>query len=589
MPIHGEPNPTDPTQYWDEQLQAYRNQDIGPQEPRRPSQATIDGIVDRLNGAISRNIRPDLLFAEFTHDDVQILTALAYWSSADFDAFVTRIRTLGTQAGWTERQLTEIPFRSFKRDAERLQDEVSRVRRALERNARATRQWPARPSRREREELSGAMTPDQMIETESPYLIAVGYLLKHRRERLWFDDFSNQIYTDWSGTDDVAVYEALPLTDALILNIRTWLITKRPEELARLTTQTTTDAIVNVAQRDHRHQVRDWLTSLQWDGQARLVYLMPKGFATADNPYTQRISANWLVSMVARVMRPGCQVDTMPVFYGAQGDAKTKALRIIGGKWYDDVVEKSENKDFMMKLRDAWLIEIAEMHSIASSRSDHAHVKAMLTRLHDRFRPPYGRSMETFLRQCVFAGTTNVDDWHVDPTGGRRFWPVKCLGRLDLAWIEENRDQLFAEALAAYRQNHQWWVMSETVEQLHAEALEEQRAVHPFENIITQWVERLNGTLYDGGSGIVASLPSLNGESNEERWGNVLTTERVAMQFLGLTLDQMSRHVIVISTSLQRLGWVKSQRQFGGGQRLRLWVRRDQRPVADLFGGEEPC
>ena len=40
----------------------------------------------------------------------------------------------------------------------------------------------------------------------------------------------------------------------------------------------------------------------------------------------------------------------------------------------------------------------------------------------------------------------------VDVTGNRRFWPFLVTGTIDIATIETDRDQLWAEALVLYRQ-----------------------------------------------------------------------------------------------------------------------------------------
>jgi len=58
--------------------------------------------------------------------------------------------------------------------------------------------------------------------------------------------------------------------------------------------------------------------------------------------------------------------------------------------------------------------------------------------------------MKDSYRTCIFAGTTNEEEYLKDSTGSRRFWPVK-VGRVDLDSIIADRDQLFAEAVYLYK------------------------------------------------------------------------------------------------------------------------------------------
>ena len=48
-------------------------------------------------------------------------------------------------------------------------------------------------------------------------------------------------------------------------------------------------------------------------------------------------------------------------------------------------------------------------------------MKRFLTAAQDKYRVPYERRADIFLRQCVFAGTTNKSDFLQDETGNRRF------------------------------------------------------------------------------------------------------------------------------------------------------------------------
>jgi putative DNA primase/helicase len=60
----------------------------------------------------------------------------------------------------------------------------------------------------------------------------------------------------------------------------------------------------------------------------------------------------------------------------------------------------------------------------------------------------------------VFAGTTNQAIYLKDESGNRRYWPVRC-GYVDLAELEADRDQLWAEAVELYRQRIPWHVVAE--------------------------------------------------------------------------------------------------------------------------------
>ena len=208
-------------------------------------------------------------------------------------------------------------------------------------------------------------------------------------------------------------------------------------------------AIMEAAKIQSYNPVADWLNGLSWDGQSRLDdWLVRAG--CEDTPLNRTIGRKWLIAMVARALDPGCHMESVLILHGPQGYMKSTLLRTLAGDALFTSSKVNLDKDGMMVLHSKWLIELAELTTFRRNEAD--SIKQFISEREDVFRPPYGRTTVSKPRHFCLSGTTNGDEYLTDPTGNRRIWPVRVTERLDPQVVALERDQLFSEAVAAFRE-----------------------------------------------------------------------------------------------------------------------------------------
>jgi len=240
------------------------------------------------------------------------------------------------------------------------------------------------------------------------------------------------------------------------------------------------EAMEIVARAYSVHPVRQFLSSLVWDGVPRLGKMsrapgtngpndpglpgslswLSRYMGADDTDYTRNVGRWWLISAIARIFVPGCQAQHMMVLEGDQGLGKSRALRALADPWFSEDLPDTTSKDSLQQLLGVWMMEVAEMDAINKGGINAA--KRFVSKAVDRFRPPYARRVRDFPRQIVFCGTTNQSAYLTDTTGNRRYWPVMTRA-IDVDLLRAERSQLLAEAVLAFQAGEDWWPAPEQV------------------------------------------------------------------------------------------------------------------------------
>lgn len=243
------------------------------------------------------------------------------------------------------------------------------------------------------------------------------------------------------------------------------------------------DGLVTAARQRTVHPLQDYLRGLEWDGQPRLSTWLTRYLGAEDSDYTRACGRWWAISAVARALQPGCQADHVIVLEGAQGAGKTTAVRLLAGDWYLGSLPDLRDKDAVQVLSGRWLVELGELDALRGAGA--TRIKDFVSQTWDVFRPSYGRTPVRRGRGVAFMGTTNENHYLDDPTGARRWWPVR-VSRCDRDALEQDRDQIWAEAMTHYLDGASWHPSPELASAIKDEQ-EARLQGDPWEDPIDSW------------------------------------------------------------------------------------------------------
>lgn len=313
--------------------------------------------------------------------------------------------------------------------------------------------------------------------------------------------------------------------------------------------QTVLEAVIVVAHKRHYHPVRNYLNTLTWDGKKRLdTWLIDYGHAI-DTAYTRAIGRKTLCAAVHRVFAPGCKWDYVLIIEGSQGIGKSTACRILGRNWAGDMNLDPHSKDSVAMMLGKWVIELSEMTALRWA--DANALKSFITREKDTVRLAYERHAKDFPRQSIFIGTVNPE--HVgylnDITGNRRYWVSRFNGPVDLIGLENDCDQLWAEARAVYVEEQPY--LSGEAEQLQVLEAQARMPEDPMRSNVVRWVKE-------------------NPEVME-------TTTDAILEYVGVPMKSVNRaDQSRVAQALIEMGWDKKLTRDNG-----IFITKYARPLRD--------
>ena len=355
--------------------------------------------------------------------------------------------------------------------------------------------------------------------------------------KIWWDDYRKQIMMGGACVSDPDYQRVSLWLD------RTYRVKVAPAQVAGM--------VAAIAHDNRRNPLQEYLRGLRWDGTDRLSLWLTAALGVEASDLHRMIGRRWMIQAAARALRPGCKADVVLVLTGKQGVRKSTALKTLAGVDFfsDSPIPIGEGPRGAQQIYTAWVHELSELASLRGKAVE--DVKSFITKTHDDFIPMYGRAPVHWARFCVFAGTTNEDTFLSDPTGARRFWPVRAL-KVDLGWIRDNRDQLWAEAVSALEAGEQWW-LEQDEEEVISEAREQYQREETWEDIVQGWLLKQPAE----------SISNAN-------YVSALTVARLLSEALKLEPHQHTNSNITrIGQVMKRLGYVKIRPTLDG---QRVWA-----------------
>jgi hypothetical protein len=262
-------------------------------------------------------------------------------------------------------------------------------------------------------------------------------------------------------------------------------------------------SFIKVADDRRFHPIRNYLDGLrEWDSAERLDTVLIRNLQADDTRYVRTVTRKTFVAAVARAYKPGTKFDCVLVLDGDQGIGKSTLFKdLVGNEYYSETLSLTDmdDKSGAEKLQGFWVVEIGELAGM--KKADIEKVKAFLSTSDDKYRPSYGKTVESHPRQCIIIASVNGERGYLrDITGNRRFWIVKVRQEEQVKkwnFTPEERDQIWAEAKYYWQNGEKLYLEGDLIKSAE-EAQREAMEVDERQGMVEEYLETLLPGNWDG-------------------------------------------------------------------------------------------
>lgn len=280
----------------------------------------------------------------------------------------------------------------------------------------------------------------------------------------------------------------------------------------------------------------------------------------SDLEISTKALQRFFIGAVARAYNPGCTMSWVPVLIGKQGCGKSQLLReLVPESLFAEITAPLEiimKEQYRMHV--SWIVELPEIDNFFKPRHIETFKNLITTRV-DEVRFPYQSLPASLARRFVMAGTSNKNEFLVDPSGNRRFIPLEVSEGFETPWrtLHEFRNQIWKSAILAYESGEQWEITTGELAQIHS-YIQQFAEIDPWEALIQDYLLPLPET----------------------------TTNDVLVKCLGFAPQDLGRaQTTRISGILTSMGW-RRQITKRNGKSVRLWKRPKNEAIGKASLGD---